>query len=345
MKIEKRILAELETVYAVSTNRLKGEMYFMVATEGYGKCLLFSPPDWKVSTIWEEPGGTLKLIPIQGKNGSFLAIQGFLPIFQSENASIVYVEPPEVVSNPWKVKKVIDLPFAHNIDIVKVGDSLFLVASTLCGGKEFEDDWSKPGTVYAGQIPETSNAEWSIIPILEGVSKNHGMHVKRSQGRQVIFVSGTEGVFMLQVPEEPGAPWNHKCLIDHEVSDLYVSDIDDDGDDEIITIEPWHGNQIVIYKLIEGGWKPVRRESINYGHVIWAGKILNESCIIAGGRAGEKELVLLYPQKDITLPMKRVIIDENVGPTTLVVVNKTNYDIICCANHGVGEVALYQLSH
>jgi len=345
MKIEKRILSELEMVYSVSTNRLKGEMCFMAATEGHGKCLLFSPPDWKVSTIWEGPGGTMSLIPIQERNSSFLAIQGFFPIFQAENTSIVYVQPPEVVSNPWKVKKVIDLPFVHRIDIVKVDGSPFLVASTLCGGKEFKDDWSKPGTVYAGQIPEASNTGWSIIPILEGVSKNHGLHVKKLQGRQVILVSGAEGVFMLQVPVEPGAPWNHKCLIDHEVSDIYVSDIDDDGDDEIITIEPFHGNQIVIYKVIEGRWKPVRRESTNFGHVIWAGKILNESCIIGGGRAGEKELVLLYPQKDITLPMKHVIIDENVGPTSLVVVHKTNYDVICSANHGVGEVALYQLSH
>ena len=41
-------------------------------------------------------------------------------------------------------------------------------------------------------------------------------------------------------------------IFDHEVSEFGFVDFDGDGVDEIVTIEPFHGENFVIYKMIAG---------------------------------------------------------------------------------------------
>jgi hypothetical protein len=146
MKIEKKVIAELEMVYSVSPLEISGETHLVAATEDHGPCLLFSPPDWIKSVVWNGPGGTMDIIPYE--KGSFFAIQKFFPIFQSEGACIVYAEPGQSIYKEWKVRKVVDLPFVHRIGLVNIGKTKTIIASTLCGGKDYQNNWSKPGAVY-----------------------------------------------------------------------------------------------------------------------------------------------------------------------------------------------------
>lgn len=344
MNVKKQILAKLDKVYAVSPIQINGLTCFLAATEERGKCLLFSPPHWKGSVAWECPGGCVSLIPIPRREKAFVAIQEFFPIFQSEQAGIVYVEGGETIAEPWCVTRVIDLPFVHRIGIVPVGSIPFIVAASLCGGKAFQDDWSQPGAVYAGPIPDDPSDKWSLEPILEGISKNHGMHMTVVDGKSVVMVSGKEGLFMLQVPEKPGLQWQYEQLLEHEVSDIYSYDIDGDGIPEIMAIEPFHGNRIVIHKRMFKDWQPVFEKSIDFGHVIWAGEILGETAVLGGCRGDSKELFLLRPKTSDLKTMSQEILDSNVGPTQIAVVHKRDYDLVVSANHGSNEVALYELT-
>lgn len=342
--VKKQILAKLDRVYAVSPIQINGRTYFLAATEERGKCLIFSPPYWKVSVVWDGPGGCMSLVPVPGREKTFVAIQKFFPIFQSEHADIVYVKGGEVITEPWHVTRVLDLPFVHRIEIMQVGQVPFLVAGTLCGGKVFQDDWSQPGAVYAGAIADDASDKWFLEPILEGISKNHGMHVTIIDEKLVVMVSGKEGLFMLRVPEKPGSQWQYEQLLEREVSDVYSYDIDGDGVPEIVTIEPFHGNRLVVYRRMLKEWQPVFETSIDFGHVVWAGEILGETAVLGGCRGRSKELFLLRPKGSDLRTMSREILDSDVGPTHIAVVHKQNCDLIVSANHGSDEVALYELT-
>ncbi len=344
MNIKKQILARLDKVYAVSPIQINGYTYFLASTEDRGKCLIFSPPHWKVSTVWNGPGGCMSLMPVPGREKAFVTIQGFFPIFQSEHAGIVYAEGGEAIAEPWRATRVVDLPFVHRIGIVHVGPTPFLVAASLCGGKAFQDDWSQPGAVYAGAIPEGLSDKWFLEPILRGISKNHGMHVTIMDNKAVVMVSGKEGLFMLQVPEKPDSQWQCEQLLEHEVSDVYSYDIDGDGVPEIMTIEPFHGNRLVIYKRMLKGWKPVFEIFIDFGHVVWTGKILGKPAILAGERRGSKKLFLLRPKTDDLRAMTRETLDNDIGPTQIAVICQQKRNFIISANHGADEVALYELT-
>jgi len=344
MKVNKKVLAKLESVYAVSPIELDKKVHFLAATEGHGACLLFTPPDWEMSYVWDGPGGTMGIVPFPGTIHAFLAIQKFFPNFQSEHAGIVYAEAEDNIRKPWNVHRVIDLPFVHRFDIIQVGAELFVIAATVCGGKAFPDDWSKPGAVYIGRIPNDSHDVWSIEPILEGLHKNHGMHVTNIGGERVVLIGAKEGLFKIKVPENPRSSWQYKCLIDHEISDIYVSDVDEDGEVEIVTIEPFHGNELVIYKSSGGLWQPVYKTAIDFGHVVWGGEIPGKSGILVGNRGGEKALVRLYLEGYDLRTMDRLDIDKGVGPTQIAVIHEKGRDLIFSANHAVGEVALYEIS-
>jgi len=343
--IKKQTLAKLNKVYAVSTIQLGGCIHFLAASEGHDRCLLFTSPDWEASVVWDGPGGCMSLVPVPEHEGALIAIQEFFPIFRSENAGIVYVEVGKTITDPWHVKRVLDLPFAHRIAIVRVSKVFYLVAATLCGGKDFQDDWSKPGTVYVGPIPNNPSDKWLLKPILKGISKNHGMHVTTLNKRQVVMISGKEGLFMLQVPENLSSRWECERLLEHEVSDVYSFDLDNDGISEIVTIEPFHGNSLVVYKNMSKKWQPVFETSMDFGHVVWAGRILGESAIIGGFRGGSKELFLLCPKAPDLKDFSRRTLDEGVGPTQIAVVHKQECDLILSANHGQNEVTLYRLTN
>ena len=75
------------------------------------------------------------------------------------------------------------------------------------------------------------------------------------------------------------------------------------------------------------------------------GNILSEPAIVAGSRGGKKELVLLRPRSDkVQLWLDPIILDRGVGPTQIAVVSSLDGGLILSANHGVNEVALYEIA-
>lgn len=310
MKIIKHHLASLEEVYTVCLLKLDGKTHLLAATEAHGPCLLFQAPQWRASTVWNGPGGTMGMVPLEAKRGSFLAIQEFFPVFQSECAGIVYVEAGPALEKPWKTHRLLDLPFVHRFDVVSVEGQRYLVAATLCGGKKFQEDWSNPGAVYAGPVPGNRSGEWSLKPILEGLSKNHGLHITRLDEKLVVLVSGQEGLFRIDVPPQWRSDWHHEQLLDHEISDISTLDVDGNGCPEIISIEPFHGDGLVVYKQNSRGWESVLDMPMDFGHVVWGGPILGRPAIVAGNRGGEKELFFLFPTFGKNRGMEKVVIDR-----------------------------------
>jgi hypothetical protein len=345
MNVRKHHLATLEAVYAVATFPMDGEMHLLAASEGRGRCLLFSPPGWKATEVLAGPGGAMSLMPLPEHPGTFLAIQGLFPVFQSENCGIVLAQRRGSCSEPWEVRQVIDLPFVHRFEVVMAGGAPTVVASTLCGGKASADDWSLPGAVYAGRVPDDPRAAWSVKPILTGLAKNHGMHVATFDGKTAVLIGAQEGVFLLRPPVRPSDSWEHECLLDHEISDISACDVDGDGKLEILAIEPLHGNTLAIYKSFNGRWQPIFEKSIlEFGHVVWGGTILGEPTAIVGWRRGTKELSLWQFRGGAPLVMEKIFREEGVGPSQVAVFHEQGRDLILSANHGVNEVALYEVT-
>lgn len=345
MKFEKKVLGKIKGCYAASSTVIDSDIKILLATESKGPCYMYSGPDLKQSNVWNGPGGTMSIVPIPGKNGDFIAIQNFFPIYQSENAQIVWAQPQS--DGSWNVKTVLHLPYVHRFDILTVDKVNYFIGATLCTTKKFEDDWSDPGKIYVGIIPDDLSQPIELKVIKEGLTKNHGYCRTVWNGKISSMVTCNEGVFVITPPQVQSSEWTIETVLERPVSDIAVVDIDEDGEDEIVTIEPFHGGDLFINKKIGDNYEIVYKypKKMEFGHVAWGGKLRGVPTIIGGYRGLEKELFYIQCQSNNPLKFKTEIIESGTGPSNIAVLNGEDRDIIIASNHGIDEAALYYVTN
>ena len=62
------------------------------------------------------------------------------------------------------------------------------------------------------------------------------------------YVAANEGVFECIPPESEEGTWEIKQILDEASSDMAFADFDNDGELEMLTISPFHGEKISIFK-------------------------------------------------------------------------------------------------
>lgn len=313
MIFRKQVLDHIHNVYAVSTCMVAGRRKLLAASEGReGVCRMYDAENGEFEvTVWEGPGGTMSMVPIPGRGGEFLATQRFFPVFDARESIVVHAEyQPEL--NRWKVREVQKIPYLHRFDVIKIQDQLVFIGGILCRDKQEVQDWSKPGELIVGYIPETIQGEWQLRTICSGITRHHGYYLQPHRNR--FFVSGTEGLFSVSIPETLEGAFEVERVMDREISDMAVWDIDGDGTDEIATIEEFHGDELVISKQVDGQYIKVFSHPIAFGHVIWGGCLQGQSVFLVGSRRGTCAL------ECITWGNGKYAVntlDAGVGPTQL----------------------------
>jgi hypothetical protein len=278
---------------------------------------------------------------VPGRTDAMFMITRFYPIFQSEEAGVHLYRATDQLNTPWTGQRIVDLPFVHRISVVGHGSEHYLVAATVCGGKDFQDDWSKPGAVYAAKIQDDFAGPWQLTPILEGIHQNHGMQVRAFQGKPCVYVTAAEGVFRLEVPAPGQSDWRVTQLLDHKVSELYLADLDGDGQDEMAVIEPFHGNTMSVYKEHEGKWQPIYSADLSFGHGLWAGAFGDAQVVFAGNRSGDANLACFRVTSTDPFTMEESVVDKGSGTTNLDVIQTEKGPALIASNPGHGEYAMY----
>jgi hypothetical protein len=346
VQVRRKSLISLESAYAVTARKFGEQTILFVGSEGRdGATLMLRGPEWTPSKIADSPGGNMAIIPMPpfaGIPNSLMAIDGFFPIFQSEGAGASLYSRASDSSEPWKRRRLFDLPFLHRMDLVFASGKPTVVAAALCARKNFRDDWSSPGAVYAVEIREGGSPSQVGKPILEGITKNHGMFLQRKKEREEIFVSGEEGIFSIRVPKA-GEEWHSEKVLETATGDVVLHDLDRDGQEEILAIQPFHGDTARVYKKTGQEWRAVWKAPLDFGHVAWSGEIRGHQSIILGSRAGKKELSLYLLKDPSRWEFDRVILDEGKGAANIAVVKEPDRDLVFASNVAAGEVALYEI--
>lgn len=347
MKFRKQVLDKLNKCYQMANIEYNGEHHIVVAAEKQDECFLYNHNLEKKATIWQEPGGTMSIIPLENENGAFLATQKFHSPNDSMEARIVYVKPIDENYN-FSVKIIAQVPFAHRFDVLKGQDGTkYILVCALKSGHEYKDDWSKPGKTYFIELPENLDncevlREEDFTIIQENMLKNHGYYKHIENGVEKAIVSCDSGVYLYTPPKLKGEKWNIEKLISDASSDATLIDLDNDGIDELVSISPFHGHKLRIYKKNQKEFELVKEfsEDITFLHAIWSGKLNNENVCVLGNRRDEMiTFVLRYLDGQYIYE----IIDKGYGAANINYFVKDGEEYLIAANRETDEIALYIL--
>lgn len=342
MEFAKQKLADVQLGYFITHLHLDGHDRILAAPEGPGSVLAFASPGFEPRVVAPEPGGCMGFAPLPGRDDAFLMITRFYPIFQSEGAGIDLFTAGSGLEEPWRGRRIIDLPFVHRIAVVGNGAEHFLVAAPVCGGKDFQDDWSRPGQTYVAPVPDDPEGPWDLAPVLDPIHKNHGLTVGVFRGADCVFLAGSEGLFALKVPRPGERGWIGEKILDHEISEIQPADLDGDGVDEMVVIEPFHGDTMAVYKDVAGTWTRVWSAPLAFGHGLWAGELGGERVVIVGNRSGDGDLVCHRVVSTNPFRMEPQVVDHGSGTTNVDVMETLDGQVLVASNPGHEEYALYR---
>ena len=337
MDFERIKLADLPMVYVVAELHLGGRRYLAAASEARGgRALIMDPETRETADLWLGDTGCMNIVQIPGQE-RLLAITRFYPVFDSKNAAVCLLEPTEQgYMHPWRMREVAHVPFCHRIGVVESSKGLFLLACQVCGDKAYTEDWSVPGALLTARIPEAGDeSEWRLTRAYDGLFRNHGLNIEK--GSQ-ISISADNGVLRFDMADYSEGD----AMIPSHIRKTPTSDIsrwEDESGTLEAAIEPFHGNRGAAYAM--EGWetKPLASWEIEFGHVVWIGRLCGRRAVILGSRAGREKALEIVPLDT----GERLTLEVGAGPTQITVYEEGDDTCILSANHEPGEVLLYKL--
>ncbi|MCI1208516.1 MAG: hypothetical protein LKF96_03605 [Treponema sp.] len=332
MNIKKQDVIDIQGVYAIGSFDKNGKVFFVASSENHNgsACAIDAENPENVYPFSVGAGGSMGLVNIP-ESDTIFSIENFFPVFDSQEALVVktrFTAKNGKISGQRLQKTA--LPYCHRIAVVTEPDGQYVICGTLCKHKEFVEDWSTAGSVMVSPL---SDGILHFSSIKEGIHKHHALSVYRNKaGYDDVYAGGSEGTFKCGMDN---GLWKVERILPNPTSEITVGDFDDDGKDEIAIIEGFHGNMVKIFKEENGSYNCVTSLPIQFGHVLWSGRILGNPALIVGERGGNKELSLYhYTKKGL---IDKTVIDSGIGPTQIFVKENT----LVSSNHEVHKVSMY----
>lgn len=340
MKFVKKHLDDIVRCYCASHMMVDDKLVMFFASENpTSPCYAYSGDEFEDRTlVWDDRGGCMSIIPFPTRKNEFFAVNEFYLKVTPSLSKIVWgkFEDGKVI-----LKDVLHLPYLHRFDIYHVDGKDYFICGTIARNKENKEDWSLPGQIYVGEIPEDLSNGFEVTEILDGCYRNHGYSRGMYNDRVCGYFASDQGVVRVEPPVH-GGEWTITKIKEGMTSEIAFQDLDGDGVEEMITIEPFHGNTIKIYKNVHGVYEEVYKYpyELDFAHALVGTTLAGKPCFVGGIRRVNAELfVITYEDGEYKL----TIVEKGVGPANVDVVHYNGKEYILSANHTLNEAAFYEV--
>lgn len=332
--LQKQVILNIKNVYTANAFVSGDRTFIGAGSETDGLVQLYDMSSDSTENLEQCPGGMMSFVPVPGQPGQLVSVMGLFPPFLGKEAGLFL---HEKLSDGWHSSRAFDLPFAHRCEFLPNAERNILIAASVSKFKADPSDWSKPGDLYA--IEMNADLSWKAEVFDSSIYRNHGLGRYIIDGEEQLCVSGAEGIFSLHLTGEGSIklePIFHK-----EVSEMSFIDLDGDGVSELITIEPFHGNVLNMYKRIRGDWKLKFSAPLSFGHGLSSGSFDGSPLVVVGNRRDAMNLEAFSVDNLDKGIVNKTIIESAVGPTQTQVFTVDHKDYILSANQKKNEVVLY----
>ena len=223
------------------------------------------------------------------------------------------------------------------------------MACTLKSAHAFKDDWTCPGRVWVAKLPEDisifdEDHQLELTPLISGLTQNHGFFKTEEEDYQIAVVGTKNGIFKVVPPADENGEWTYEQLTTDPASDMLYLDFDGDGQKELMTFAPFHGDTLAVYKLVDGSYQKVWEDErkMPFLHAIYPLEMNGKVYGIYGYRRNELELNLLSYDADTNTYVSENL-DRNAGPTNALAFKDGDVQKIFVSNRETDEIALYTI--
>lgn len=339
MQIEKKVVTNLTKCYSLAE---LSEQLYLVASEKQFPCLVISRDGEVLDKVWDGPGGVMTMEPLT--DSSFLATHRFYSPNDSKNASIVLAQRG---AEGWNVRTLCKLPFVHRFGALKRDGNTYIVAATLKSDHQFKEDWTCPGRIWVGKLPENlddvnEEQPLELTPLVSGLLRNHGFFKYEENGFDVCLV-GTENGIWKVIPPDVDGQWQAEQIFNQPASDMLLTDFDGDGQKEMLVMAPFHGENLSVYKNCEGTWSKVFEapQPLEFLHALAPAKLAGREVAVIGHRKGNRNLCMISCDAE---GYRLDVLDHDVGPANVLCREAGEKLWILSANRETDEVAMYTVS-
>ena len=202
---------------------------------------------------------------------------------KAKSGSVHILKRPDDPTKRWGSKKLDHLPTVHRMHFVKFGKGFELLVLPLHGVG------NRGGAGEAVKMLHYAASDWKMVAHDTGLHATHNFDVVSAvKGSEGVIVGGKEGVIV----------WNNlkqKKLVSNPLS-RGVGEVRGSGsgkDRLVATIEPMHGNEVVVYGAPKQGSKQPSRTSLdatlNQGHALAIADLDGDKKpeVLAGWRGGK----------------------------------------------------------
>jgi hypothetical protein len=337
MTFEKTVIHRMSMPYALGTLGTGAGRSVVCATEDHGPAVRIVPPWRQAQPFLAGPGGCMSLLADPERHGEMYAVMGCFLGYKFQGGGIYWTRASQ--DGESTAVRVLDLPFAHRLGIARRGAARTLLAANLAADKKDAADWSRPGGVSAAVLDGNPDTPLELHPVLTGLHRNHGFLLASLDGLPVLLIGAAEGLIAIDL-SPAGREWPSRTVLARETSEMAVFDVDGDGVDELVTIEPFHGNTLRAYRRAGSGWSPFWEAELEYGHCVLAGMFDGRRTVIVSNRAGGKVLLLFQFDSDPERP-RRIVVDRGAGAANMLVLGHAGGDRLFAANQAAGEIVMY----
>ena len=369
-------VAKIPNGYQVAVADVNGDgrLDILALSSGENIVAWWENPSWHARSITTQTHKNISLAPLfrPGHAARGVALASDFALEDSRNGGeIWWAVPPAAGDEEWSIQLIGRYPTSHRLRWANLDGSgrMQLVNAPLLGiGSEApEYKVGAPLTWY--EIPEAlerghasaadeKEAAWVSHLIDDSLTVIHGICILDwdSDGRDEILTASFEGVHLFKSTGQiPDLKWSKKRLAEGDQasrprrgsSEVAVGKVH--GRRFISTIEPWHGEQVVVYFEVRPGglWRrQVIDDSFHDGHALAVADFDGDgNDEIAAGYRGQGTSLHVYHAADSTgAKWERQTLDINMAAACLAVsdINGDGRPDLVAIGASTGNITWYE---
>lgn len=279
-----------------------GKLDLIAVDERGTELAWYENPSWERHVIAVDVPRTIN-IDYSGAGGDGAPEIAILYRFEPQpprSAGIIgLLRPDGDVRRPWKMTEIDRVPAAHRVRWVNADGNgrIAMIVAPMVGASAEPPLYDAPVPMYVYRAPEWKRT--LVSEELKGVL--HGMYPVdwTGSGRQDLLTAGFEGLRLFR-PSTTGT-WRSQ-----EIANGHAETCPRCGSSEaavghlrkqrfLAAIEPWHGNEVVIYRETASGWqRKVIDDSLQNAHALAIGDLDRDGYdeVVAGFRGAGHQLYI-----------------------------------------------------